>query len=126
MLKRGGKIKSGKSLRKSGKIKTTKKAVKKTGKRSQKRKEVNKELFQYFAENKIDFCELNSEKCTGNQFLTIAHSKKSRKIHTDEDWHKVALLCVECHNKIEYLPANEMEEIIENLIKKRGNKNDRN
>lgn len=55
-------------------------------------------LKQSFATAGITRC----EECGSDNFLSFAHSKKRRFITTREDLYDVALLCVPCHEKIEY------------------------
>ncbi len=120
MLKRGNsRLKSTKPLKRGGGIKSGK-SVKKVGKRGAERKEINNKLFDFFAEKGIISCEANLEGCLKNSYLTFAHSKKSRKIHTQEDWLEVGLLCVECHSQIEGWKADDMLSFIQEIISKRG------
>lgn len=55
-------------------------------------------LKQEFARAGIQRC----EQCGTDNFLSFAHSKKRRFIQSDEDLFDVALLCIPCHEKIEY------------------------
>jgi len=80
--------------------------------------EARKEIKQQFQVWKIFKCELNYKGCWKDNALTFAHAEKRRKL-TKEDLYKVALLCVPCHDQIEYLPAGEMKRIVEGIIRVR-------
>lgn len=63
---------------------------------------VNKELKKLFEEKGIDRCEM----CGSDYLLTFAHRHKRRWYYGQEnllsDFNQVLLLCLKCHNRIEY------------------------
>lgn len=83
-------------------------------------KQLRKELFEELASLGISSCELMLPECTGRLMLTLAHSKKRRKIKTDAELREVIVACSSCHYKIEYLPENEMYSIVLKVIENRG------
>lgn len=70
----------------------------------------------------ITRCEMGRARCLGALFLGFAHSKKRRFIVSQKDRECVALLCVECHNFVELMPRQKMEETILNIIANRESK----
>lgn len=80
--------------------------------------DARKELKIEFEAKGITSCELGLPGCMRDNFLTFAHAKKRRKLE-DGELKVVALLCQNCHNEIEYLPAAKMEAIVMNIINNR-------
>jgi len=106
------------------KTKLRKKLIKKRGKRSDIRKDYNKQIMEFFITNSIQSCEAGLEGCLISNFLTIAHSKKSRKILSREDWTEVILACTSCHSIFEAWKPEEMESFVKEKIQKRNTKNE--
>lgn len=74
-----------------------------------------KKLKSAFMKAGIVRCEI----CHTDAFLSFAHSKKRRFIHTNEELFDVALLCIPCHEKIEYSGHAEMYAKIQEIKSKR-------
>jgi hypothetical protein len=53
--------------------------------------------------------------CGSGMFLGFAHRLKRRYITTDDELSIAALLCVQCHEKLEYGPKDEMYEVVTRL-----------
>ena len=69
--------------------------------KTQLNKQANILLKKYFYDNDITRCEM----CGSDQWLTFAHRKKRRHYQTVEelsDPNEVLLLCICCHQRIEY------------------------
>jgi hypothetical protein len=81
---------------------------------------LRKILYAELAEKGITSCELKGRfaECTGNLFLSLAHSKKRRDIKTEADMREVILCCCSEHQVIEYLPN--MYNIVTEVIAHRG------
>jgi hypothetical protein len=62
----------------------------------------------------VTTCELRYPGCWKNNALSFAHSKKRRKIEGDE-LSECILVCVPCHNRLEY-GQNDMYEIVRRVI----------
>lgn len=67
----------------------------------------------------ITTCELQYEGCWFDNALGFAHAAKRRKL-TTEDLKHVILICNPCHDKIEFLPPEEMERIVNETIHNRA------
>lgn len=76
-------------------------------------------LKKRYAAMGITSCELRYEGCFGNEALGFAHGRKRRKLLKGELEHLCILLCNFCHDKIEFLPAEEMLAIVESVIANR-------
>jgi len=64
----------------------------------------------------ITHCELRYAGCVGGASLGFAHARKRRKL-TKEELYEVILVCnTPCHDKIERMPAEEMEAIVKRVI----------
>lgn len=75
------------------------------------------------AKLKIEFAEMNvtrCEICGTDDFLSFAHRLKRRFITTDEELRQVALLCIPCHEKLEYGDKQVMFDVISDLIQRRS------
>lgn len=74
------------------------------------------------AKLKIEFAEMNvtrCEMCNADNFLSFAHRLKRRFITTDEELRQVALLCIPCHEKLEYGDKQVMFDKISEIIERR-------
>lgn len=91
----------------------------KAGKKTKEWDSVRRKLIRQFIQWQIFTCELNYEGCW-REIQGFAHKKKRRKLSTSELFEVIGV-CNVCHDKIEYLPAEEMERIIEEVIKNRHN-----
>lgn len=120
-MKRGNsKLKSTKPLKRGGSIKSGK-SIKKAGKKSKEWSVVRKEVLEYFESIGLpQVCELQYENCLGGMFLTLAHSKRRRKIENAEQLKELIYACSKCHELLDALPHNETEEIVKKIIAKRG------
>lgn len=67
----------------------------------------------------VTTCELRYEDCTYDDYLGFAHSAKRRKLSAGDLKH-VILCCNFCHDKIEFLPPEEMERIVNETIRNRA------
>lgn len=119
MLKRTPINRSSKPLKSKTKLKSSTKL--KPGKKTKDWSNLRKVLYEELAEKGITSCELQYENCTGRVFPSLAHSKKRRFIESDLEMREVIFACVGCHEKIEYLPKEEMYEIVIGIIKSRNN-----
>jgi hypothetical protein len=63
----------------------------------------------------ITFCEM----CGSTFGLTMAHRLKRRFITDKAELRKIALLCLECHDRIERLPHSEMFNVVTTIIENR-------
>lgn len=71
-----------------------------------------------FAAMGIMSCELRYPGCWFDNGLGFAHAAKRVKLKGDDLYH-VILACNPCHDKIEFLPAEEMKRIVDNVIQAR-------
>ena len=92
------------------------KRLKAGGKKTDSWKEVLAELKVRFERAGITSCELRLDGCWRNNALSFAHSKKRRKIEEGE-LTETCLLCVPCHQKIEF--RKDMTEIVRGVINQR-------
>lgn len=99
------------ALKKGGKLKP--------GKRMKKWAKVRKSLKVEFEAVGITACELGLEGCTGNDGLGFAHALKRRNIKEIESA-PVLLLCNSCHWQIEKLGEAEMNRRVMERIGKRN------
>lgn len=106
---------------KRGNKKLQSKTKLKTGKKTDAWSKLRTILYAELAEQGITSCELRYENCTGRVFPSLAHSKKRRFILSDAEMREVIFACVGCHEKIEYLPKEEMHKIVTSIIKSRSN-----
>jgi hypothetical protein len=88
----------------------------KPGKKAKANAKNNRELKKIFENLGISWC----EECGSTFHLTYAHSMKRRFIQTDQQMKEVALLCLNCHDRIEHLPHSEMYQKITEIIALRG------
>lgn len=75
------------------------------------------ELVVRFEAAGITSCELRYEGCWVNNALSFAHSKKRRKVSSEEELRECILACVPCHNRLEY--GKNMYEIVRRVIASR-------
>jgi hypothetical protein len=75
------------------------------------------ELVVRFQAAGITTCELRYVGCWKNNALSFAHSKKRRKVSSDEELRECILACVPCHNRLEY--GKNMYEIVQRVIASR-------
>ncbi|MBS4027212.1 MAG: hypothetical protein KGZ58_01135 [Ignavibacteriales bacterium] len=59
------------------------------------------------------------ETCGGDFYLTFAHRFKRRFITDETELKQVALLCLNCHDRVERLPHIEMYDRITTIIENR-------
>ncbi len=92
------------------------------GKKTKNWQKGRNELKKIFEEHGITTCEAMLPPCWYDNALSFAHDAKRRKLTPEEtvDPHRVALLCIPCHSRIEVLPAEEMEAFIQEIVSKRG------
>ena len=91
----------------------------KPSKKTEKWLEVKAQILKHLNSVGITCCELGYEDCTRDRFLTLAHSKKRRFIKDDSELAQVILACSSCHYQIEYLPKEDMYNIVVDTINKR-------
>lgn len=104
--------------RKPSKLKSSAKLGK--GEKTLAWEKVRKELYEYLNSMNISTCEARFDGCLGTFALGLAHSMKRSKIKTQEDLKEAALLCSECHFKIEYSAPDEMKRIVKEIIENRA------
>jgi hypothetical protein len=92
----------------------------KPGKRTKEWDRVRAKLKKEFAAKGITTCELKYEGCKNDDWLSFAHGRKRRKLEGDELKTLTILACNPCHDRVEFLPAEEMLRIVENVITNRG------
>ncbi len=90
-----------------------------SGPRTRKRAAMNAKLKARSVKLGIFSCELRLPGCMGNQFLSWAHSKKSRFLVTDEDWMEAVLSCQSCHARIEGSGHEPMKRAVLDAIARR-------
>jgi hypothetical protein len=83
---------------------------------------IKKQKIEEFAEKGIMQCEI----CSGHplddperQILSMAHSRKRRKIENEEQLAEVALLCIRCHRLLDGMTHEDMEREIKAIITRR-------
>jgi hypothetical protein len=98
---------------------TRRKAVNKRGPRTKAWTNARRQLKREFAAMGIQSCELQYGGCWGDDTLGFAHAAKRRKLKP-EDLKTVILACANCHDLIEFLPADEMKAVVERTIRLRN------
>lgn len=93
--------------------------MKKIGKRGKRWIAVRRRLSIEYAAKGITSCELHYEGCFGEGALGFAHGRKRRHLKGDELETLTILACNPCHDKIEFLPAEEMLRIVQEVITSR-------
>ena len=78
-----------------------------------------KSIKAVFEKAGITSCELSFYGCSGANYLSFAHSRKRREISGDE-LREVVLACQSCHNRLERMTHEEMYELVNLVIKGRG------
>lgn len=96
------------------KMKEKSKGIPKVGKKTQEWNDARKELVQIFKSHGITKCELKLEGCW-KTVHGFAHRDKRRNLSVD-DLMLVAAACNNCHDKIEYMPHEEMTKIIDKIV----------
>jgi hypothetical protein len=91
----------------------------KPGRKTKQWNATRRKLVSEFAAMGITSCELRYEGCFGEGALGFAHGRKRRHLKGDELKTLVILICNPCHDRIEFLPAEEMLRIIQEVIEKR-------
>jgi hypothetical protein len=91
----------------------------KAGRRTNDWMRVRRILSREFAAAGITSCELKLEGCWGDRALGFAHGRKRRHLKGDELQTLTILSCNICHDKIEYLPPEEMLAIVQDVIERR-------
>lgn len=93
------------------------------GKKGREWQGARKQLKLFFENATIMECELKYENCTKDDFLTWAHSLKRRYIDRNsgrgDQLLECILACQNCHQRIEFLPKEQMEQIVLEIIKNR-------
>ena len=93
------------------------KALPKAGKKVRAWDEIRtKELKPAFKRAGVVECELRWHKCTKDNFLGFAHSRRRRNIETPEQMREVCLACVNCHTDLDTRPHAETEAIVRSII----------
>lgn len=64
----------------------------------------------------ITSCELRYEGCKGDDWLSFAHGRKRRKLVGNELSTLTILACLPCHDRIEFLPPEDMLRIVNDTI----------
>lgn len=77
-------------------------------------------IYEELATLGVNSCELRLDGCLGSFALGLAHSKKRMHIKTSEEMREVVLACTACHDHIENLPKQQMEDIVKLTILKRN------
>lgn len=94
--------------------------ITKQGKAAERWKTARKEVVDFFTAIDLPWtCEARLEGCTGEMFLTLAHSKKRRDIKDAAELKEVALLCSTCHDIVDAWKKDHTEYYIKQLIEKR-------
>jgi hypothetical protein len=124
VLKRKSQLKTNKPLKSKTRLKSKSRLSSKkklgAGKKTKEWNTVRQEIYDELSLLGINSCEGHlSPQCTGNFALGLAHSKKRREIKNDNEFREVALLCVKCHEHLEYGDKDIMEETIKEIIKNR-------
>lgn len=71
--------------------------------------------------NGINYCEFGFPGCLKGIMLTLAHSRKRRKIENDEQLAECAVACVPCHRWLdEKLSHEQMEAFVKKAIARRN------
>lgn len=108
----GGKKPLGASLRRgNGRLKA--------GRKTKEWESVRRQLKVEYDAMGITTCELRYEGCKYDDYLSFAHGRKRRKLIGDELRTLTILCCTPCHDKIEFLPPDEMLRIVIDTIAKR-------
>lgn len=89
--------------------------LKRTGTKTRAWESLRRILKREFAAKGVTRCEM----CGTDNYLSFAHAQKRRKLN-EAGLRVVALLCLRCHDRIEVLPAAEMETEVTTLITKRA------
>lgn len=93
----------------------------KAGKKSKEWMAVRRRLKIQFEAQGITGCELRYEGCFGEGALGFAHGRKRRHLQGDELETLTILSCNHCHDRIEYLPPEQMLAIVQDVIGQRSN-----
>lgn len=80
---------------------------------------IRAKLKKEFLKKEIVECELRWPGCWIDNALSFAHLDKRRYL-TDEELTEVVLLCVPCHQKVEYKTRPEMRSILKHAINQRN------
>lgn len=75
--------------------------IRRCGKRGRQSQRANRTLYKTFLEKGITRCEI----CSSDSMLSFAHRQKRVNYRTAEelsDFNEVLLLCIPCHQEIEY------------------------
>lgn len=85
------------------------------GRKTKANRKANAQLVkEYIGER---YCEARfPHECTGQHFLTWAHNAKRRK---NPNLLHAALICCNAHNVIEFLPPEQMKQIVDGIIERR-------
>jgi hypothetical protein len=90
-------------------------ALRKIGKKGKENVRANRILAKNFTGHQ--YCEAKfPHDCTGREQLTWAHNMKRRK---KPDLLRAALICVNAHNAVEFLPPEEMKRIVDEIVSSR-------
>ncbi len=98
--------------------KKVKKSIRKIGKKGRASLDAVAQMKVKFQEMGILTCEVRFPSCWGTQGLGFAHAKKRRKLKL-EDLMTAILSCNFCHSIFEVWPAEKMEKLVMDIIRKR-------
>jgi 5-methylcytosine-specific restriction endonuclease McrA len=90
--------------------------LKRLGKKGWAWEKVKRQIKPKFQAAGITVCEI----CGGDYFLTFAHARKRRNLKKGE-LSVCALLCRECHDKVEIMQEKDMHRLIMEIIEDREN-----
>lgn len=111
---------------KSKNNKLARKPINRVGKKTTEWSSARQDVIDFFRDINIPWtCEAKLEGCTGELYLTLAHSKKRRDIKTPEELREVALLCSTCHGIVDAWKKENTEFFIKRIIQNRGKNNGR-
>ena len=80
---------------------------------------IRAKLKKEFEKNGVVTCELKWPGCWNDNALSFAHLDKRRYLK-EEELKEVVLLCVPCHQKVEYMPRPKMRFILQHAINDRS------
>lgn len=104
---------------KRSQIQRSGKPINKNGRRGKDWLKTRRQLSVEYAAQGITSCELRYEGCWGDKALGYAHGRKRRHLKGDELKTLTILACNPCHDRIEYLPPEEMLRIVQGTIANR-------
>ena len=88
----------------------------KAGRKTKAWNAVRRQLKREYEAMGITSCELRYDGCRVDDMLSFAHGRKRRKLIGDELTSLTILACQPCHDRIEFLPPDEMLRIVTETI----------